>query len=357
MPRELLVAAVLLIPGMSLAGQSVAWVGYGHNSDQATGLAADENINVGYLLARGRAGATATVGLPVDATVGTRWGAVAGWIDHSVGTTRWRVGAGGSLFAFDDQVIEGTGAGSTLWLTTERPIRTSPVDLRIRLGGRHGWRSRAGESSSRALGRAGLGASTRARSVVVTGALDHWRAEEDGYTQASTHVGLYQPRFQLWGSLGYWLDEELEGTGWDLGARVSMSERVSIIARGGVQATDVLFWIPRQRTWSIGLQVRTGHVPTIAALPVPVLRDGRRSITLTLPAARLREPSVAGTFSDWQSLPMRRVDDRWEIDLVLEPGIHEYSFVTADGDWFVPEGTPGRKPDGFGGHVAVIIVE
>jgi hypothetical protein len=65
---------------------------------------------------------------------------------------------------------------------------------------------------------------------------------------------------------------------------------------------------------------------------------------------------VAGTFSDWEPLPMLRDGDRWVLELRLEPGVYEYAFVDASDRWFVPEGTPGRKPDGFGGFVATLVV-
>lgn len=358
MPRGLLVAAALLVPTSALPGQSAVWAAYGHNSDQATGLTTGENVSIGYMLTRGTAGAAAALGVPVDATVSSRWGTIAGWFDQPVAATRWRASGGGSAFAFDDRIIDGAGAGSTLWLEAERPVRVAPLDLRLRASARHGWRTRAGESSSRLLGRAGVASGVRAGPLAVWAVVDHWLADESGYTQVGGRVGLYEPQYQLWGSFAHWLDDDLPGTGWDVGGRLSVSDRVSVIARGGVQAADILFWIPPQRTWSVGLQLRTGGSPAMALVPVPVLRDGRRAITLTLPDGRLADaPAVAGTFSEWRPLTMRRGDDGWEIDVVLEPGVHEYSFRTADGEWFVPEGTPGRKPDGFGGHVAVVIVE
>ena len=40
----------------------------------------------------------------------------------------------------------------------------------------------------------------------------------------------------------------------------------------------------------------------------------------------------------------------------LEPGVYRYSFRSESGEWFVPESTPGRRPDGMGGFVAVLVV-
>ena len=41
----------------------------------------------------------------------------------------------------------------------------------------------------------------------------------------------------------------------------------------------------------------------------------------------------------------------------IAPGVYNYSFVDAKGVWFVPEKQPGRKSDGMGGFVAVLVVQ
>jgi len=53
---------------------------------------------------------------------------------------------------------------------------------------------------------------------------------------------------------------------------------------------------------------------------------------------------------------MEREGDDWTYTVAVPRGVYSYAFVGADGAWFVPEGVPGRKDDGMGGHVAVVVV-
>ena len=53
---------------------------------------------------------------------------------------------------------------------------------------------------------------------------------------------------------------------------------------------------------------------------------------------------------------MERDGTFWSYTVAAAPGVYNYAFVSATGDWFVPENVPGRKDDGMGGHVAVLVV-
>jgi hypothetical protein len=356
--RTALVVAIALLSAGPVAAQSLLWAGYGQNVDDATGLETGQNLTLGYILARPTAGFAGVVGVPVGSDAGSRWATATGWFDQRlVGSGLWLNGTG-SLFAFDAPLVDGTSLGSVASLNAHTTLDLGPAEARLRLGGRHGSHFGGGESYDRPLGRAGASIATRYGRLELRGDLDHWRAREAGYNQVGARAAVTERRVQAWATVSRWLDDELVGTGWDVGARLSVTDRVSVTARGGVQAEDILFWIPPQRTWLLGVQVRTGANARVTALPVPVLHSGRDAVTLALPADQFATaPAVAGTFSDWQPIPMQRSGDRWQVALDLEPGVHEYSFVTADGTWFVPAGTPGRKRDGFGGHVAVLIVQ
>jgi hypothetical protein len=356
--RTALIAVFALLPVGSAAAQSLVWAGYGQNVDQATALQTGQNVTLGYILPRPAMGFAGVVGVPVDADTGSRWVSATGWFDRRMGASSMWLNGTASVFAFDGPQVEGTGLGSIASLDAHTAFDVGPAEARLRVGGRHGSHFAGEQGYNRLLGRVGGGLGVRTGMVELRGDLDHWRAQEAGYNQIGARAALTDRQLQAWAGVSNWLHDELVQTGWDVGARLAVTDRVSILARGGVQAEDILFWIPPQRTWLVGLQLRIGPSPLAAALPVPVLRSGREAVTLSLPAAELaRAPAVAGTFSNWRPIPMQRRGDRWQLALDLEPGVHEYSFVTADGTWFVPEGTPGRKPDGFGGHVAVLIVQ
>jgi hypothetical protein len=368
----LLVGLLLSFPAGTPA-QTLLWAGYGQNADDATGVATGESLTAGLGRFGPAAGLAGAVGVPLDPDASMRWGTVSAWFDRRATASPWGVAGGVSLFAFGDPVLDRTGAGSIAFLDGYHVLALAPAELRFRVGARHGLSAGAGNgvdgedvggTSQRLLGRAGTELGVRAGALDLRGELDHWRAEEGGYTQAGARIGLADRRFQAWAGVSRWFHEALSGTGWEVGARVPLARRFAVLVRGGVQGQEILFQVPPQRTWSVALQLRTGADPMVAALPASVIRDARRPVTLTLPAAALpgdptgaAPPGVAGTFSGWQTIPMRRAGDFWEVELVLEPGVHEYSFVTAAGEWFVPQGTPGRKPDGFGGQVALLIVQ
>jgi hypothetical protein len=358
MSRWLLVAVLFILPVQG-AAQSLFWAGYGQNADQASGLATGEHLSLGWALARQAAGVAVGVGVPLNADASSRWGSAGGWLDTRAGRgTPGGLGvrATATVFAFDDPVLDAGGAGSVATAEAYGALAVAGTRFELRAGGRHGVHGVGGDVTQRLLGRVGAGAARTLGPVEVGAEVDHWLAEEGGYAQVGGRVSLTQPRFQAWAALEHWLDSDLGPTGWAAGIRVPVTARMALVARGGLQAADVLFWIPAQRTFSVGLQLHAGGDPLVSALPVPLVRDAARPVTLTLPAAAADAPAVAGTFSGWERVPMRRVGNEWRVELNLAPGVHEYAFVAADGTWFVPEGTPGRKPDGFGGHVAVVII-
>ena len=65
---------------------------------------------------------------------------------------------------------------------------------------------------------------------------------------------------------------------------------------------------------------------------------------------------IAGDFNNWRPASMQREGADWIIRLSLTPGVYHYTFRSATGDWFVPASTAGRRDDGMGGYVAVLVV-
>ena len=47
---------------------------------------------------------------------------------------------------------------------------------------------------------------------------------------------------------------------------------------------------------------------------------------------------------------MQREGGEWVVRLPLSPGVYHYAFRAANGEWFVPPSTPGRRDDGMGGY-------
>jgi hypothetical protein len=103
------------------------------------------------------------------------------------------------------------------------------------------------------------------------------------------------------------------------------------------------------------MSVRFGRAAALRA-PVPAsYADGRAEVRISARSVEGR-PSIAGDFTGWKPVPMTHEGGRWVWRGALAPGSYHYAFVAADGTWFVPESVPGRRDDGMGGHVAVLVV-
>ena len=139
------------------------------------------------------------------------------------------------------------------------------------------------------------------------------------------------------------------------GRGVSLGARTTLWGSVRQEAPDPLYWNPSRRTWSVGLTQRLGRIP---APLVPVSASPAGTVVVRLPAgdAPAGAVSIAGDFNNWQPAPMQREGGDWIVRLPLTPGVYHYTFRSANGDWFVPPSTAGRRDDGMGGYVAVLVV-
>jgi hypothetical protein len=160
----------------------------------------------------------------------------------------------------------------------------------------------------------------------------------------------------LWASIGRWTGGRSEGTPWSVGGRLSLHPVVSLDAAVRRDTFDPLSLQVAQTSWSIGLSVLASGRARPVTPPVPAAYENGRA-TIRLPvSATATPPSIAGDFNGWKPAPMEREGGYWVYRVVVVPGVYNYAFVGADGTWFVPENVPGRKADGMGGFVAVVVV-
>lgn len=86
---------------------------------------------------------------------------------------------------------------------------------------------------------------------------------------------------------------------------------------------------------------------------------GYRTVRLVF-CSTVRNPktvAVAGDFSDWEVLPMERVDENcYALTLRLRPGKYEYGFLV-DGQWVADPFSPRAVADGFGGVNSILVVD
>jgi hypothetical protein len=261
---------------------------------------------------------------------------------------------GGHGFSFKDRVVEQGGTGGTL--------EAMPF-ARLTLGtgfveGRGGWKGQTlsfeGFRESRGVfetgARGGYGTTLR-----VEGDARFVHATEGTYPFVGGTVVYQASRVDLWGQTGKWLATDLDDAVWAFGSGVTLGVRTSLWGTVRQEASDPLYWNTPRRTWSVGLTQRLGR---IAAPLLPVASTPSGTVVVRLPAAEAPDGAVriAGDFNNWQPVPMQREGAEWVARLPLAPGVYHYTFNSANGEWFVPSSAPGRRDDGFGGYVAVLVV-
>jgi hypothetical protein len=184
------------------------------------------------------------------------------------------------------------------------------------------------------------------------------KASEAVYPFAGLGAELTAGAALLWARGSRWMADELDSTGWALGAVVDLTQRLAVRASYERMPDDPLYWNGPRSGWSLGVSRSFGgRRASSLALPVPeTFREPAGTVALRIPVTEDAAPSIAGDFTDWQPVPMRRNGDQWEASFDLEPGIYHYSFVHEDGSWFLPETIRNRVDDGFGGVNAVLVV-
>jgi hypothetical protein len=260
----------------------------------------------------------------------------------------------GHAYSFRDAFVYQVGSGG---LGEIIPF----VRLSAGLGyveGRGGWRGHtltlSGVNERRGVfetgARAGYGAVVR-----VEGDARWVHATEGVFPFAGVTLIYNGTPVQVWGQAGKWLHNDLDDTTWGSGLAMALNARSSVWASVRQEAPDPLYWNTARRTWSVGMTQRLGRVAS-PIRPLRVEPAGGVLVTLRASDAPPGQISIAGDFNNWQPTPMQREGDRWVVRLPVSPGVYHYAFRSATGTWFVPSSTPGRRDDGMGGHVAVLMV-
>lgn len=260
----------------------------------------------------------------------------------------------GHGFSFRDRLSDRDGSGATLGAV---PFVRTSVGLAY-VEGRGGWHgqtlSSAGERISRGvveLGvRAGYGGDVR-----IEGDWRSVHAAEGTYPFAGVTLLYERSPVQLWGQAGRWFADTLDDAAWAVGATVSVAARSSVWVSLRQEAPDPLYWNSPRRSWTIGFSQRLGRLSS-PLVPLPRSAGGDVIVRLRASDAPPGAISIAGDFNGWRPVPMHREGQEWTVRLRLTPGVYHYAFTSDGGQWFVPSSAPGRRDDGMGGHVAVLLV-
>ena len=173
-------------------------------------------------------------------------------------------------------------------------------------------------------------------------------------------MGVAGP-LELWSRAGRWVDVprggEARNVAWSVGGELRVTSRASLSVAARHDGFDPLYLTPSQTSWNVGGTLVLGSRSRRRAEPIAAHYENGVA-TIRLPASLFAwPPRVAGDFNNWTPAAMERVGDSWRYAVAARPGVYDYAFVAPDGTWYVPEGVPGRKDDGMGGHVAVVVVQ
>jgi hypothetical protein len=297
------------------------------------------------------------LGAPVD-DAGAFWGAAG-----ASSRTQWRLGAPLTYgiepaldgFVYRDRVTATNGSGLTLhtlgFVNLALPTTAAAAALELR----GGIRGRMGDASVHVWEVGGRGSVSRS-DFVALGDVRWLRSDTSSYPFAGAQLLRAFSRGRVWASAGRWLGD-LEQTAWELGGSVAAGGWGELWASVRQDATDPLYGNASRRSWNVGFSRALGRRP--GTLPAPeIVARGR--VRIRLPERSVPGPAsavrVAGEFNGWMPAPMTRSGSDWVLELPLASGVYRFAFVSASGEWFVPEGYPGRMSDDKGGHVAVLVV-
>lgn len=257
-------------------------------------------------------------------------------------------------FLFRDAVAAQAGTGGMIDAMPFVGLSRGAAGIELRGGWRGQTLSFAGVTEQRGVVETGA-RGTFGTTVRLQGDARLVHAAEGTYPFIGTALAYGGAPVQWWAQAGRWLSDELDDVAWGGGASVALGMQASLWASVRQEAPDPLYWNAARRTWTVGVTRRFGRGP-VTLLPAPRSESGRVAIRVPVADAPAGAVAIAGDFNEWRPVPMLREGGDWVIRLPLDPGVYTYSFRSETGQWFVPSSVPGRRDDGFGGHVAVLVV-
>lgn len=378
MARRVFTAMMCLtISGLPLAAQE--W----HLSGQAGRIRSaldpagtmSESFALGIRYDDVTAGFRLTGGIP-SASTDPLWGGVSGWKRSSIAVGRFMaaVDVAGNAFVASDRsrtavpvpgpfdppaVPQPERSGHALAGQLLPVVGFEAAHLQVHArGGLSRYAARFGsQDADRTVRLADIQVTVSPASTFALVPVTRWykAAGESVVTYAGLSAVTASPAGSLWANVGRWMGGG-EGTPWAAGGRLRLHPLVMLEASARRDTFDPLYLQPAQTSWSAGLSVRVGGRGRSLTPPVPSKYEGGRA-TIRLAASESKTaPSIAGDFNAWKPAPMRREGSYWTYIVAVDPGVYQYAFVRDSGEWFVPKSVAGRKDDGMGGHVAVLVV-
>ncbi|MBI3047216.1 MAG: hypothetical protein HYY76_02790 [Acidobacteria bacterium] len=257
-------------------------------------------------------------------------------------------------FLFRDALVEVTGRGVSIDAMPFVSLSSAAASLELR----GGWRGQtlfyAGTTDNRGVfetgARAAYGVTAR-----IEGDARWVHTSEDTCPFVGATFAYGGAPVQVWVQTGKWLHVNLDDVAWGGGISVALGRQAMLWTAVQQEAPDPLYWNLARRSWNVGVTRRLGRA---APPPPPAPRAAPGGVVIRVPASEApgTSLSIAGDFNNWQPVPMQREGRDWVIRLPLSSGVYHYAFRSGEGDWFVPESIAGRRDDGMGGYVALLVV-
>jgi hypothetical protein len=262
--------------------------------------------------------------------------------------------AGAHGFLFRDTLVEQTGRGVSIDAMPFVSLASGAASVELRGGWRGQTLSYAGGTENRGVFETGA---TAAYGLTVRVQADaRWVHTSEGtYPFVGGMLVYGDAPVQAWVQSGKWLSANLDAVAWGGGIGAALGRQATLWASVQQEAPDPLYWNLARRSWNVGVTRRFGRAAT-APLPAPRSEPGGIVIRVSASDAPGTELSIAGDFNKWQPVRMLREGGTWVIRLPLARGVYHYAFRSGSGNWFVPASVAGRRDDGMGGHVAVLVV-
>lgn len=289
-----------------------------------------------------------------------RWGAIGGGgrFVRSVSSAH-RVNIGADLltsgFLFGDPILGQSGNGGALEAIPFVQVAAGAATVEVRGGWRGHVLSYADHVDRHHVVETGVRAIYGGLTQVQADA--RWVRSDGGlYPFYGGRLVYNGAPLQVWLGAGKWFGAELDDVSWGGGAGMRVANRLTLWANVQQDVPDPLYWNLARRSWSIGVTRTFGG--SRGLVPLASTSDDPSGVLIRLNAADVdgASVSVAGDFNNWQPAPMVLDGREWQIRVPLAPGVYHYAFRSERGQWFVPDSVPGRRDDGMGGYVAVLVV-
>src|SRR3989475_2198754 len=259
---------------------------------------------------------------------------------------------------------------------------TGEARLHFIEGGRGAWIGGTGGRTSygqapRPVAVVGAGVWVRRAGVTVAASATRSIVGDTAYSDIASTAHASRGRFELDGSVATRVSSRGAGHGVDgeASAAFALGGRAALFVSGGRYPTDPVSGSVAGRYVSAGLRLRTtllrpranrdpqlpsrslasgdGGAGFTAQLQVQPTPDGCARVVVHALAVATVE--VAGDFTDWQPVTLRRTSDNmWESVLHIPSGVHRVNVRIDGGKWIAPAGTARAEDEvgGGGGGVA-----